>query len=139
MSPFAWAIRPLKRYAEFSGRSSRAEYWWFIALEWLALVALVFLSVAIAGDSKERAPYFDAFLVPFMIGFCTLIIPNIAVQVRRLHDQDRSGWYIPLVAIPYVGGLIGIIFMCLPGTTGPNGFGPDPYGNGEDYLEEVFA
>ena len=54
------------------------------------------------------------------------IIPSIAVQVRRFHDQDRSGWMILLGFIPYVGTFIVIIFMCLKGTTGPNRFGPDP-------------
>jgi uncharacterized membrane protein YhaH (DUF805 family) len=137
MSPIAWAVRPLKRYADFSGRSPRAEYWWFVLFEWLAIAALFLLSVAVAGGSKETNPLFGAFIVPFVIGFLGLIIPNIAVQVRRLHDQDRSGWFILLFMIPYVGGLIGFVFMLIPGTSGPNRFGPDPYE--DDYLEEVFA
>jgi len=137
MSPLAWAIRPLRRYADFTGRSSRAEYWWFVFFEWLAIAALVILSVTIAGDSEEKDPFFGAFIVPFVIGFLGLIIPNIAVQVRRLHDQDRSGWFILLFVIPYVGGLIGLVFMLVPGTSGPNRFGPDPYES--EHLEEVFA
>jgi uncharacterized membrane protein YhaH (DUF805 family) len=137
MSPIAWAVRPLKRYADFSGRAPRAEYWWFVLLVWAALATLVFLSVAIAGASKEPNPFFGAFIVPALIAFVALIIPNLAVQVRRMHDQDRSGWMILLFFIPYIGGLIAIVFMCIPGTPGPNRFGPDPYE--EDYLEEVFA
>jgi uncharacterized membrane protein YhaH (DUF805 family) len=137
LSPIGWALRPLKRHADFSGRAPRAEYWWFVFFEWLALMALVFMSVAIAGESKESNPYFGAFIVPFGIAFVGLIIPNLAVQARRLHDQDRSGWMMLLFFIPYVGGIISIIFMCIPGTAGPNRFGPDPYQ--EDYLEKVFA
>ncbi len=54
------------------------------------------------------------------------LIPNIAVAVRRFHDQDKSGWFYLLNFIPYLGGLIVLVFMCLEGTRGPNRFGPDP-------------
>jgi uncharacterized membrane protein YhaH (DUF805 family) len=137
MSPVAWAVRPIKRYADFSGRSPRAEYWWFILFQWVSLIALVVLAVAVVGDAKESNPFFGAFIVPLVIGFFCLIIPNIAVRVRRLHDQDRSGWFVLLFIIPYIGSVIAIIFMCIRGTSGHNRFGPDPYEG--DYLEEVFA
>ena len=68
-----------------------------------------------------------------IVGFALLaifvlasIIPAIAVQVRRFHDQDRSGWFVLLNFIPYLGSLIVLVFMCLEGTKGPNRFGPDP-------------
>ena len=51
---------------------------------------------------------------------------GLALSVRRFHDQDKSGWYVLLGAIPYVGGLITLVFMCRSGTAGPNRFGPDP-------------
>lgn len=137
MSPVAWGLRPLKRYADFSGRSPRAEYWWFVLLEWVAIMAFVMLVVTLLGGSNETNPYFDAFIIPFCLAFIAVIIPNLAVQVRRLHDQDRTGWLILLFFIPYIGGLIALVFMCIPGTEGPNRFGPDPYGS--DSLEEVFA
>ena len=137
LSPIGWALRPLKRYADFSGRAPRAEYWWFVFFEWLALMAFVILAVTATGDSKESNSFFYGFIVPFCVAFVMLIIPNVAVQVRRLHDQDRSGWLVLLFCIPYVGGLISLIFMLLPGTEGPNRYGPDPYGR--DQLEEVFA
>jgi len=141
MSPIAWAVRPLKRYAEFSGRSSRAEYWWFVALQWLLIAIAVFIGVSIAGGTgpQQTSPLFNGFIVPFVLGFLALLIPNIAVQVRRLHDQDRSGWFILLFAIPYVGGLLSIIFMLIPGTRGENRFGPDPHVFEHDHLERVFA
>ena len=139
MSPIGWAIRPLSRYADFDGRSPRAEYWWFVGFQTLALAILVILAVALVGDSSKPNPFFAAFIVPLAIGFIGLIIPNIAVQIRRLHDQDRSGWFILLFVIPYIGGLISLVFMCIPGTDGPNRFGSDPYGNETDHLEGVFA
>jgi len=55
-----------------------------------------------------------------------LIVPAIAVQVRRFHDQDKSGWFVLINFVPYVGGLVVLVFMCLEGTRGPNRFGPDP-------------
>lgn len=65
-----------------------------------------------------------------------MFIPGLAVQVRRFHDQDKSGWFILLGFIPYIGGLILFVFMCLEGTRGPNRFGPDPK---DPYSEDVFA
>jgi uncharacterized membrane protein YhaH (DUF805 family) len=141
LSPFGWAIRPLRRYADFQGRSSRAEYWWFFTLQWILMMLLVFFAVFIAGGTQpgDTNPLFGAFIIPVLIGFSAVLIPNIAVQVRRLHDQDRSGWMILLFIIPYVGGLLSIVFMCIRGTNGPNRFGPDPYGDGADQLTEIFA
>ncbi|MEE4200185.1 MAG: DUF805 domain-containing protein [Erythrobacter sp.] len=55
-----------------------------------------------------------------------LIVPGLAVQVRRFHDQDKTGWLVLLGFIPIIGGLIVLVFMLLPGTDGPNRFGPDP-------------
>jgi len=83
------------------------------------------------------------FLITRPIGFLAfcvmglgLIVPSIALQVRRFHDQDRSGWMALLNFIPYLGGLIVFVFMCLDGTHGPNRFGPDT--KAED-LGDVFA
>lgn len=53
-------------------------------------------------------------------------IPAIALTIRRFHDQDKSGWFFLIQFIPYVGGIIVFVFMCLDGTRGPNRFGPDP-------------
>lgn len=58
--------------------------------------------------------------------FLGSLIPSIAVTVRRFHDQDKSGWFYLLSFIPYVGGLIALVFMLIEGTRGPNRFGPDP-------------
>lgn len=61
-----------------------------------------------------------------MIFVLAILIPSIAVQVRRFHDQDKSGWFVLLALIPFLGGLVVLVFMCLEGTRGPNRFGPDP-------------
>jgi uncharacterized membrane protein YhaH (DUF805 family) len=145
-----WMIMPLKRYADFSGRSRRSEYWWFAVLN--TLVALVLVGIMAAGGfsaasmagaggagaSPELAAqslgavfYIGAGLLG--IWLLAVLIPSIAVVVRRLHDRDMSGWWylgaIVVGLIPFVGFIASIallVLMFLPGTPGPNRFGPDP-------------
>ncbi len=124
-----WALLPLKRYADFSGRSRRKEYWLFALL----VFAVTFALALLIGVFDHRSMMADG--NPFMAGSAfaliglfvlAIIIPSIAVQVRRFHDQDKSGWFVLLNLIPYIGGLIVLVFMCLEGTRGPNRFGEDP-------------
>jgi len=93
-------------------------------------VILVLLFWGTGGLSDPANPG-ELSLVPLLI-ICVvalaLFIPSLAVTVRRFHDQDKSGWYILLGFIPYVGSLILLVFMCLDGTRGENRFGPDPKG-----------
>ena len=127
-----WMMMPLQRYADFSGRSRRKEYWMFILGVVIVAVVLGFIEGA-AGLSGMVGPYgpLSALLV------LAIIIPSIAVQVRRFHDQDKSGWFVLIGLIPLVGGLIVLVFMFIDGDQGPNEYGPDPKGTGFD--EETFA
>jgi uncharacterized membrane protein YhaH (DUF805 family) len=59
-----------------------------------------------------------------------VLIPSIAVGARRLHDTDRSGWWLLIALIPFIGAIVLLVFFVLPGTQGTNRFGPDPYGGG---------
>ncbi len=127
-----WMIMPLKRYADFQGRSRRKEYWMFALLQILVLVPLSLIAIALDGATGGGT----VLLALIGLYFLGLFIPSLAVQVRRFHDQDRSGWFILLGLIPYVGGLILVVFMCLEGTRGPNRFGPDLK---DPYAEDVFA
>jgi uncharacterized membrane protein YhaH (DUF805 family) len=133
-----WMIMPLKRYADFSGRSRRKEYWMFVLLQMLVLVPVLLIAFAIGGPSEDPADPFGsiAVLAVLAVYFLAFFIPGLAVQVRRFHDQDKSGWFILLGFIPYVGSIILLVFMCLEGTRGPNRFGPDPK---DPYAEDVFA
>jgi uncharacterized membrane protein YhaH (DUF805 family) len=130
-----WMFMPYRRYFDFEGRSCRREYWMFTLLYVLVMIVAVSLmlgsvfSAAGAGDDVPRGEMGPMFwLGGLLLGVWVLasIIPSIAVQVRRFHDQDRSGWMVLLAFIPYVGGFIVLIFMCLQGTRGANRFGPDP-------------
>ena len=117
-----WMLMPLRRYTDFQGRSRRKEYWMFllgviIAVLLLSLIeGALGLSVMVGGVSGPLTVLF----------FLAIIVPSIAVQVRRFHDQDKSGWFVLLSLIPIIGGLIVLVFMLLEGTRGPNRFGPDP-------------
>lgn len=125
-----WALLPLKRYADFSGRSRRKEFWLFTLL---ITVVMIVLSVVTGAGAVFMDPATAASGAGFGMGIIlilllslALFIPGLAVQVRRFHDQDKSGWFVLLNFIPYLGGLIVLVFMCLEGTRGPNRFGPDP-------------
>lgn len=138
-----WVILPLMRYADFRGRSRRKEYWMFtLAMMILLSLAVLFLIFSFddssyrPGSRLSGMPLF--ILVVFVLGYLAVLLPAIAVQVRRFHDQDKSGWFVLMNFIPYVGGIIVLVFMCLEGTRGPNRFGPDPK-NPEANLESVFS
>lgn len=129
-----WMFLPLKRYADFSGRSRRTEYWmfWLFQVIVTVILGMLFLVAGLTsgGETPGGEPEFGAvgivaisLIVLFVLA---MLVPNIAVTVRRFHDQDKSGWMYLLALIPYVGGLIIFVFMVLPGTNGPNQYGADP-------------
>lgn len=122
----AWMILPLRRYIQFEGRSSRKEFWMFLLMTNLLAGALMIVA---AGDSDPIMGMGS--LAKTMFGLLAIlilgaIIPFIAAEVRRFHDQDRSGWLALLNLIPYVGAFIVLVFMAFPGTKGDNKYGPDP-------------
>jgi uncharacterized membrane protein YhaH (DUF805 family) len=122
-----WMLMPLKRYADFSGRSRRKEYWMFTLMNFIVAIVLYGMIIAgldfTTGDLSAVGMLGAGLLVIYALA---ILVPSLAVQVRRFHDQDKSGWFILLGFIPAVGGLIVLVFMCLPGTPGSNQYGPDP-------------
>jgi uncharacterized membrane protein YhaH (DUF805 family) len=128
-----WMLMPLRRYADFKGRSRRKEYWMFalgLLIVYLALGMLVAVGAASTPMGMEQGMAWSPVAMLgmgliFLLAFA-VIIPAIAVQVRRFHDQDKSGWFVLLNLVPYVGGIIVLVFMCLEGTKGDNRYGPDP-------------
>jgi uncharacterized membrane protein YhaH (DUF805 family) len=127
-----WMLLPLKRYADFSGRSRRKEYWMFVLGIFIAAILLSIIESAMGMAGMIGGAYGPLTAIFFL----AILIPSIAVQVRRFHDQDKSGWFVLLALIPFLGGLAVLIFMCLDGTKGPNRFGPDPK---DPASAEVFA
>lgn len=113
--------RVLSNYATFSGRAPRAEFWWW----WLAvLITLLITSIIdamIFGTGPESGQPIS------MLVSLGLLLPNIAVAVRRMHDIGKSGWWLLLAFIPLIGGLILIYFYVQPSQEGSNDFGaPNP-------------
>ena len=131
-----WMMLPLKRYADFSGRSRRKEYWLFVLFETLSILLIGLVTAGVFGGLVNTQAAGEGLFGGLAVGFIivllvvalALFLPNLAVQVRRLHDQDKSGWLVLIGFIPYVGGLIMFVFMLLEGTKGPNSYGPDPKG-----------
>ncbi|MBV6777754.1 DUF805 domain-containing protein [Xanthomonas euvesicatoria] len=124
-----WMLLPLKRYADFNGRSRRKEYWMFALMQLLVLFVFGGLfAVAAVAMGNENGPGALAWLIcAVMVTVClALIVPGIAVTVRRLHDQDKSGWFYLISLVPYVGAFVLLVFMCIEGTPGPNQYGENP-------------
>ena len=137
-----WMILPLKRYADFQGRSRRKEYWMFSLGVTLVIVVIGLLGFTLGatGDGGSGiGPLFGGgALIVLGILYLGILIPALAVQVRRFHDQDKSGWLVLLNFIPYLGALVVLVFMLLEGTRGPNRFGADPK-NPDGDLGAVFS
>ena len=106
---------PLKRYTDFSGRSRRKEYWFFVLGVWIVMIALSIIE-GILGLTGMIGGAYGPLTALFYLG---VLIPLIAVAIRRMHDQDRSGWWI-------LFPIVNIVFLFLDGTKGANRFGPDP-------------
>ena len=118
---------PIKRYADFKGRSRRKEYWMFTLFQLICLAALFLLIFAVESITGDSELGVDIALGIGILGYLGLFfIPGIAVTVRRFHDQGKSGWFYLLSFIPYVGGIIMIVFMCIDGERYENLYGPDP-------------
>lgn len=129
-TPLEYMILPLRRYAEFEGRSGRAEYWWYTlaASVLYVVVALLFGQATTESGSAEAGPP-----AAFWLIWVALLIPSVAVAVRRLHDRNLSGWlflgFFIAALIPFFNVIAGVAMltaMVLPGTAGPNRFGDDP-------------
>lgn len=114
-------VEALKKYATFSGRARRKEYWFFF----LGYVVLYFIAAILDGMMSGPNPEDVSFIFTTVVALA-LFLPNLAVSVRRLHDTDRSGWWVLLGLIPLLGGLVLLVFFCLEGTQGENSFGYDP-------------
>jgi uncharacterized membrane protein YhaH (DUF805 family) len=112
-----WYLTVLKNYVGFSGRARRTEYWMFALVN-----AIIFLVVGILA-AVTRSYFFWILLFLYDLA---VLLPALAVTWRRMQDTGRHGLWILLGLIPFVGGIILLVFMILPGTAGSNEFGPDP-------------
>ena len=115
---FVEAIKSVfSQYVGFSGRARRSEYWYFVLFE-------AVISSVLSGLGQKVA----AFSVIGGIFALAVLLPGLAVCIRRLHDIGKSGWWILLSLIPVVGGIILIVFACKDSEPGDNQYGPNPKG-----------
>ncbi|MDD5662833.1 MAG: DUF805 domain-containing protein [Victivallaceae bacterium] len=103
------------KYAVFDGRTRRKEYWFFVLFNVIISLVLGFVDGLLSSSG----------IIGVIYGFAVLI-PSIAVSVRRLHDINRSGWWLLIGLIPLIGTIVMLIFMVTDGTTGDNQYGADP-------------
>lgn len=118
-----WFLVVLKKYATFSGRAQRAEYWYFLLFSTLIVIALSVID-GMTGSYNEDTGW------GLLSGLYSLavLLPSIAVGARRLHDTSRTGWWLLIGLIPVIGTIILIVFFVLDSTPGDNAYGPNPKG-----------
>jgi len=116
-----WFITALKKYAVFSGRSQRSEYWFFVLFYLLIYIVLAIVdNVAGSFDSKSGVGLFTG------IFWLAMLIPYLSVTVRRLHDTDRTGWWILIALIPLIGAIVLLVFLVQDSDAEANRFGANP-------------
>jgi uncharacterized membrane protein YhaH (DUF805 family) len=117
----SWFIIALKKYAVFTGRARRAEFWYFNLFMFLLSIVVMFLDWVL-GLSKA---FGGLGALAVILGLATLL-PSLAVTVRRLHDTGRSGWFIFIGLIPLVGAIVLLVFYVQDSQPGENEYGPNP-------------
>lgn len=117
-----WYIEVWKKYAVFEGRSRRREYWYFALFNILIIIGLA----VIAGILRDAPIYHAAALALLGLYYLAVLIPAISVSVRRLHDTGHSGWWLLVALIPFVGGVILLVFHVMDGQPGENPYGLNP-------------
>ena len=116
-----WFMTSVRKYAVFSGRSRRSEYWFFVLFYFLFCIALTIVDM-VAGTMSETGEI-GLFSSLFALA---MFIPSLAVGVRRLHDIGKSGWWLLIGIIPLVGWILLIVWACFDSQPGANAYGPNP-------------
>jgi len=113
-----WYIEVLKKYAVFNGRAQRAEYWYFFLFNFIISIVLGVIDAVISPGTK----------IGILGGLYSLavLIPSIAVAIRRLHDTNRSGWWLFIILVPIVGVIVLLVFMVQDSKPEQNQYGPNP-------------
>ncbi|MDO6748485.1 DUF805 domain-containing protein [Gilvimarinus sp. 1_MG-2023] len=117
----SWYLEVLKKYAVFSGRARRKEYWFFALFNIIAILVL--------GLVDNMAGMFNAEIGLGLLSglyYLAIVVPSIAVSVRRLHDTGRTGWWVLIAFFPLVGALILLVFMVMDSKPGTNQYGDNP-------------
>ena len=116
-----WYLKVLKNYATFSGRARRKEYWMFALFNLIFIVAATILD-NILGTAIKGVGY-GLFYILYALA---VLIPGLAVSVRRLHDVGKSGWFLLISLIPIIGAIWLLVLVCTDGQAGENQYGANP-------------
>jgi uncharacterized membrane protein YhaH (DUF805 family) len=116
-----WFLEALKKYADFSGRARRSEYWYFVLFYLLIYIVLAIVDRVTGTVSSNSS-------VGLLTGLFSLgmLIPSLSVLVRRLHDTDHSGWWVFISLIPLIGAIVLLVFCVQDSQPEENRFGANP-------------
>lgn len=140
-----WKKAVFENYANFSGRARRSEYWFFTLFNFLVNVAVNLLvrlfggSTALLGTSETLPFVAMAIFGLFFLFALVMLIPSLAVSVRRLHDTGRSGWNLLWSLLPIIGTIVLIVFFATEGQPGRNKYGPNPKFPARDDVVDHFG
>ncbi|PQA92984.1 hypothetical protein B0A69_12525 [Chryseobacterium shigense] len=126
-----WYLKALKQYADFTGRARRTEYWMYILFNLIFAIIAAVLDNLLGLKFNQEIPYGFIYLI---YGLATFI-PGLAVMVRRLHDVDKSGWWMFISLIPIVGTIWLLVLLATDGTPGANQYGVNPKENFNEINE----
>ena len=111
-----WYFTVLRKYALFAGRARRKEFWMFVLISAVVVLVLGIVNELMGADVPALPVYYTL----------AVVLPGFAVTVRRLHDTDRSGWWLLILLVPIVGAIVFLVFMATPGGEMANSFGASP-------------
>lgn len=122
-------------FANFSGRAQRSAYWWFTLFNFIVFIVL---ALAEGGGSFNSGDGSVQFVVVggLFSGIWSLVnfIPGLSLSVRRMHDLDKSGWWLLILLVPLIGAIVVLVWFCARGTIGANRFGSDPLENARAFA-----
>ena len=124
---FQYYFDAFRNYATFTGRARRSEYWYFVLFHTIAAFTLILTDLTVFENE------FPFLTVIYILGS---VVPSLALIVRRLHDVGKSGWFYFVGLIPVIGGIWLLVLYCTDGEVGPNQYGPNPKGIGNDTEED---
>jgi uncharacterized membrane protein YhaH (DUF805 family) len=131
----------LSKYVTFSGRAARSEFWFFWLFSFLVLIVSTILDGILGTGFTMINPATGleqsvGYGYVYIIAALALLLPSLAAAVRRLHDTNRSGWWLLIALIPLIGAILLLVWYCTKGTPGDNQYGSDPLGGD---LSQAFA
>jgi uncharacterized membrane protein YhaH (DUF805 family) len=125
---FTDAIKSVfSQYVGFTGRARRSEYWWFVVFSILVNIVTSILDNVLGTTMGADDAFYNAGVIGTIVGLA-MFLPGLAVAVRRLHDTDRTGWWVLIALVPFLGFILLIVFFASDSKPGTNRFGPSPKG-----------